>query len=378
MTGLRLGRVLGFEIRADYSWFILFILVLWSFSSMVFPRNAPGLDRAVYLVMGLSGSILLFASLLAHELAHSVVARRSGVPVEGITLFLLGGMAHTRTEARTPGDEFRIAAAGPVMSFAVAVLLAGVWLVGERTGWHYGILAVLQYIAALNVLLAVFNLLPGFPLDGGRLFRAGVWKVTGDAQRATHVASVTGRWIGYGLVALGLWSAMLGNLFGGMWLMLIGWFLRNSAIASYRQHLLLTLLSGVRADRVMSRDVHVVDIDTSVRELVQDRFTRQPYGAYPVMDEDAVSGLVTQDSAQSVPQEEWDQRTARDIMVPADQISVRPDEHLASVMEKLRSTAARRALVTSNGELLGIITPGDVAFWLEHTRHAAPQTRGSP
>jgi Zn-dependent protease/CBS domain-containing protein len=371
MSGLRFGRVLGFEIRADFSWFILFFLVLWSFTAMVFPQNAPGLAQHTYFAMGLAGTLLLFASLLAHELAHSVVARAKGVPVEGITLFLLGGMAQTRTEAETPGDEFQIAVVGPLMSFAMAVLLIALWFVGARFDWPVAVLAVLQYIAALNVLLALFNLLPGFPLDGGRLFRAAIWKFTGNVERATHFASVTGRWIGYALVALGLWAAFSGNMIGGLWLVFIGWFLRNAAITSYRQHLLLALLSGVRADRVMSRDVHVVRPEMTVRDLMEERFMRQPYGAYPVVGDGGVEGVVTLHAARSVPQDEWRERSAADIMVPASGLTVAPQDHMVAVMEKLRSTPARRALVTRNGELLGIITPGDVAFWLERSRHGA-------
>jgi Zn-dependent protease/predicted transcriptional regulator len=368
VTGLRFGRVLGFEIRADNSWFILFALVLWSFTAMVFPQNEPGLGRGAYLLMGLAGTVLLFISLLIHELAHSIIARMKGIPVEGITLFLLGGMAQTRTEAESPGDEFQIAIAGPAASFGVAAVLVAGWYVGATVGMPGSVLAVLQYIAALNVLLAVFNLLPGFPLDGGRIFRAGVWKLTGDVERATHVASITGRWIGYGLMALGVWAALTGSVLGGVWLVLIGWFLRNAALRSYRQHLLLTLLSGVRADRVMSRDVHVVAAGASIRSLMEERFMRQPYGAYPVMEGEDVRGLVTLDAAQRVPREDWDARTAADVMVPAQPLMVSPDEHLVNVMEKLRSTETRRALVMRDDHLLGIITPADVAFWLERTR----------
>jgi Zn-dependent protease/CBS domain-containing protein len=343
---------------------------------MVFPQNAPGLASYTYVLMGVAGTLLLFASLLAHELAHSVVARAKGVPVEGITLFLLGGMAQTRTEAETPGDEFQIAVVGPLMSFAVALLLVALWFLGARLGWPTAVLAVLQYIAALNVLLALFNLLPGFPLDGGRLFRAAIWKFTGNVERATHLASLTGRWIGYALVATGLWAAFSGNMIGGLWLVFIGWFLRNAAITSYRQHLLLALLSGVRADRVMSRDVHVVPPGMTVRELMQERFMRQPYGAYPVVGATGVEGVVTLHAARSVPQDEWQERSVADIMVPAEGLTVSPQDHMVAVMEKLRSTPARRALVTRNGTLLGIITPGDVAFWLERSRHGAePRTQ---
>lgn len=369
MRGMRIGRVLGFEIRVDSSWFILFALILWSFSTMVFPAHAPGRPPSTYVIMGVAGTFLFFASLLAHELSHSVVARGKGIPVEGITLFLFGGMAHTRMESETPGDEFQIAVVGPLMSLAIAIALGAVWYVGARLGWSPAVLAVAQYIAGLNVLLAFFNLLPGFPLDGGRLFRALVWKVTGDVGRATHWASIGGRWLGYALIALGLAMAFAGNVFGGLWLVFIGWFLRNAAISSYRQHLLLSVLSGVRASQAMTAEPETVPADATLRRLVDEHFMRRRFTAYPVTDGGAVVGLVTLDAVRDVPRDDWDARTARDVMLPADdELIVRPGDHLITVMDRLRASPARRVLVMQNGALAGIITASDIGFWLERAR----------
>jgi Zn-dependent protease/predicted transcriptional regulator len=369
MRGFRLGRVLGFEIRIDSSWFILFALILWSFSFMVFPAHVPDRTTATYILMGLSGTLLFFVSLLAHELSHSLVARAKDIPVEGITLFLFGGMAHTRMEAETPGDEFQIAGAGPVMSMAIAVLLAGLWWLGAQAGWPPTILAVLQYISLLNVILAVFNLLPGFPLDGGRLFRAVVWKVTGDMTKATRVASAGGRWLAYGLILLGLMSAFGGNVLGGMWLVFIGWFLRNAAISSYQQHLLLDVLGSVRAGQAMTPDPETAPPDATVRELHEDYFMRRRYGAYPVAEHGATLGLVTLQRLREVPRDEWDTLTARDIMIVADEsLFVRPEEPMLRVLDKLKASPARRVLVQRNGALAGIITASDVGFWLDKAR----------
>ncbi|CAN5886100.1 site-2 protease family protein [soil metagenome] len=369
MRGFRLGRVLGFEIRIDSSWFILFALILWSFSYMAFPRHVPGLPVAVYLVMGLTGTLLFFVSLLAHEISHSLVARAKDIPVEGITLFLFGGMAHTRMEAETPGDEFQIAAAGPIMSVAVAILMGGAAWVGVQLGWPPAVTAVLQYIALLNIILAVFNLLPGFPLDGGRLFRAVVWKITGDVTRATRVASAGGRLLAYVLIVFGLLSAFAGNVLGGMWMVFIGWFLRNAAISSYQQHVLLSMLSGVRAVQAMTPEPDTVPDDASVRELIDEYFMRRRYAAYPVTANGRTIGLVTLQAAREVPRDDWDERTARDIMQEADDsIVVRPEDPIISVMDKLKATPARRVLVMRDGALLGIITASDIGSWLERAR----------
>jgi Zn-dependent protease/predicted transcriptional regulator len=369
MRGMRIGRLFGFEIRIDSSWFILFALILWTFSYIAFPQQVPGLSTAAYIAMGATGTLLFFVSLLLHEIAHSLVARAKGIPVDGITLFLFGGMAHTRREAETPGDEFLIAGAGPVMSIAIALALFTLMGVGAALAWPPAVLAVLQYIAALNVILAVFNLLPGFPLDGGRLFRAIVWKVTGDMHRATRVASVGGRWLAYLLMAFGLLSAFAGNVLGGMWLVFIGWFLRNAAVSTYRQHMLLSLLSGVRAAQVMTPDPDTVPADATVRELTDTYFVRRHYAAYPVVDNGQTVGIVTLQSARDVPQDEWDMHRAADIMVAADEnVVARPEEDMVAVLDRLRGSPARRVLVMRDGHLLGIITGSDVTAWLERAR----------
>jgi Zn-dependent protease/CBS domain-containing protein len=369
MRGFRLGRVLGFEIRIDSSWFILFALILWTFSYVAFPRQVPGLSTGVYLVMGLTGALLFFVSLLAHEISHSLVARAKNIPVEGITLFLFGGMAHTRMEAETPGDEFLIAGAGPVMSVAIAILLGGAWWAGAQLGWHPGVLAVLQYISLLNMVLAIFNLLPGFPLDGGRLFRAIVWKATGDVNRATRVASLGGRWLAYILIAFGLLSAFGGNVLGGMWMVFIGWFLRNAAISSYQQHMVLSMLAGVRARQAMTPDPDTVPADATVRELIEEYFMRRRYAAYPVMENGHAVGLVTLNATRAVPRNDWDMLTARELMEPADAaLVVRPEEPMLTVLDRLKASPTRRLMVMKDGALVGIITTGDVGSWLERAR----------
>ena len=264
VASFRLGTTFGFEIRIDFSWFFLFALILWSFSSNVFPGALPGMTETVYVLMGAMAAVLFFASLLIHELGHAVVARAKGIQVKGITLFIFGGVALTSREASRPGDEFQIAGAGPVMSFVLAGLFWAIGSVGAGWELHDAVIVVARYLAGLNLVLAIFNLLPGFPLDGGRLLRAGLWKATGNLTRATRWATIAGQVLAWALIALGVWSVVLGDVVGGIWLILIAWFLRGAAIASWRQQLVLDrieeakrMLEDARAEAGMPGGVEI-------------------------------------------------------------------------------------------------------------------------
>jgi Zn-dependent protease/CBS domain-containing protein len=369
MNGFRVARVLGFEVRVDYSWFIILAIIVWSFTSGVFPARAPGLEPWAYGLMGVLGALFFFVSLLLHELSHSVVARAKGIPVAGITLFLFGGMAHTTKEAETPGDEFLIAVVGPLSSFLISAALYGLVWLGAGAGWHPAILIVGEYLAALNVALAIFNLLPGFPLDGGRLFRAIVWKITGNVTRATRVASAAGRLLGWGLVGLGIWFAVSGDLFGGLWLAFIGWFLRNAAISSLRQRLAHDVLEGVRAADAMAPAPVTVSADHTLDGLVEAFVQLQRYPALAVERNGEIVGLVSLNQVKEVPRERWPHTTVGDVMIPASgDLVVGPDEAMSTVVDKLRGSPLRRVLVMDGGRLAGIIAAADVAAWFGSAR----------
>ena len=246
MQSFRLGSIFGFEIRVDLSWFLIFFLILWSLTESLFPRIYPELSEIAYLLMGVLGTLLFFVSIIAHELAHSLVAKVKGIPVEGITLFLFGGISRTRMDAETPGDEFQIAGVGPLVSLILAGLFALIAWLGRGASWTVAVTGVARYLASINLLLAIFNLLPGFPLDGGRLFRAVVWKITGDFKKATRIASWGGQFLAYIIIALGFVQLFNGNFLSGCWWILIGWFLANAAEMSYQQHLIRTGLEGIR------------------------------------------------------------------------------------------------------------------------------------
>jgi len=369
MNGFRLGRVLGFEIRVDFSWFIIFFLILWSFSFTVFPQATPGLARSTYVIMGISGAVLFFASLLLHELSHSIVARRKGIVVEGITLFIFGGVARTRSEAETPGDEFAIAGVGPLTSLLLAIGFWGAALLAENGGLGDAVTTVLFHIAVLNLALAVFNLLPGFPLDGGRLFRSVVWRFTGSLERATRIATAGGRWVGYAMVAWGILEAFTGQVLGGLWLVFIGWYLRNAAVMSYQQHRIRDVLAGVRAHQTMSPSPVTVRAELTLQQLMEDVFQRSRHVAFPVISDGAAVGLVTLHQLRDVPRDTWPYVTVHKIMIPiADSLVVDPDENMMIVLDRLQASPARRVLVMRGGQLVGIITATDLAHWLERAR----------
>lgn len=368
-TGIRLGSISGFEISLDYSWFIIFILILASFTTAVFPSSAPGLGQGEYLVMGFTGALLFFLSLLIHELAHSFMARAKGIEVEGITLFIFGGMARTKREATSPGDEFLIAVMGPVASFALAGLFYGAASLLARSGFGLGVVVSAEYLGLLNLVLATFNLLPGFPLDGGRLLRATLWRFTGSFRRATQIAAGAGRVLGWALIGLGLYSFLVTDGFiGGLWLVFIGWFLGHAARMSYQQVLLQELLGPLTAAQAMSPDPETVPPGLTVDSLVHDYFLMRPFGAFPVTDDGIVVGLITLGQVRSLPRDQWNEKLVVDIMFPLeDTVMVPPETPMPEVLERLRDVEARRILVAQEWELLGIISATDVTRWLDRT-----------
>ncbi len=366
-AGIRLGSVSGFEISLDYSWFIIFFLILASFTGVVFPPAAPGLEQLDYVLMGLAGAILFFGSLLLHELAHAFAARARGIEVEGITLFIFGGMARTAREASTPGDEFFIAVVGPLASFAIAFACYLAATAGAAIGLGLGFVVVAEYLGLLNLILAIFNLLPGFPLDGGRLFRATVWKWTGSFRTATRVASNGGRMLGWSLIALGVFILLAGGGFlGGLWLVFIGWFLGHAARSSYQQVLLQEMLRPLTAGEAMTAHPETVPPDLSLDALVHEHFLRKPYSSFPVTEDGVVLGLVTLGQVKRLPRERWKDSLVTDIMAPLQTtVIVPPETPMTQVLERMRDVETRRVLVARDWELLGIISATDVTRWLD-------------
>jgi len=365
--GISLGRIFGFPIDLDYSWFVIFFLILGTFTGVVFPAYVPGLERHAYLMMGLAGTMLFFLSLLAHELAHAFVARWKGIEVQGITLFIFGGMARTKSEATRPMDEFQIAGVGPLASVLLAIGFYGLSTLVDVRDWSEAMFAVAAHLGFLNLALAVFNVLPGFPLDGGRLLRSVVWRVTGDLRKATQVATTAGKWLGWLIIAAGLYVLFIGSqLVSGLWFIFIGWFLAQAADASYQQLLLRHVLTGRVARDAMTHFPETVLPDVPLDVLVEHYFMKRPYNSFPVTDDGIVIGMVTLSQVKRVPAASWSSMRVADVMTPLiDTLIVSPSSPMTEVLERMSDNETRRVIVAQEWELRGIITGGDIANWLD-------------
>jgi Zn-dependent protease/CBS domain-containing protein len=362
-TSWRVARIAGIEVRVDSSWVVIALLITYSMYlrlSVLYPELSGG--GAVGLAS--LSAVLFFGSVLVHELAHALVAQARGIRVQDITLFLFGGATRAKVESRGPGDEFLIALVGPLTSGLLAGLFGIVAGLG-RDVLTTPLAGTFGYLAWTNLLLAAFNLVPGFPLDGGRLLRAAIWKTTGSLARATRVASVAGQGVGWLLVAAGVAWLLAGDLAGGIWFAFIGWFLVQAARASYQELQLQQLLRGVEAEDVMAANLLRIPPELSLQDAVDDYFMRYDHGAFPVEEQERTIGLLTLRGIRRVPREQWPARRVRDHMVPlSDQVVVAPEARMDGVVGKLQDGEANRVLVVEDGEVVGIITPSDLTRWL--------------
>lgn len=360
---LRIGRVLGIELKLDYSWFIIFVLVVWSLANQYFPMTNPGWSVAAYWAMGAVTAMLFFGSVVAHELAHSLVSQAHGVVVRDITLFIFGGAAQISEEPKRARDEFLMALAGPATSLIVAVLFGLLWLVILPVSPLLHALA--GWLARINVGLALFNLIPGFPLDGGRVFRAIVWSITGNLRRATQIATGLGRAVAYGFIFWGVWQIFVGNWADGLWIGFIGWFLENAATASYRQVALRDILIGHTAREAMMTDCPRIARGLPLDVLVYRVVLPSGRRCFPVMEDDHVLGLLTLHGIKQVPRERWATTLVEEAMLPQDELkTVGPDENLAVVFERMITEDINQFPVMENGKLLGMVARNNLFAFL--------------
>ena len=366
-TSWRVGRIAGVEVRIDSSWAVIALPVTYSmYLRVLFLYGSVSTVGAVGLAI--LAAVLFFGSVLIHEMAHALVSQARGIRVLDITLFLFGGATRARVESRGPGDEFLIAVVGPLTSGILAALFGIVAGLG-RDVLSRPLAGTLGYLAWVNLLLAGFNLVPGFPLDGGRLLRSAIWKVTGSLRRATQIASGAGQAVGWLLVAGGVAYLLAGNLAGGIWFAFIGWFLVQAARSSYQELQLRHMLRGVEAHDVMAGNLLRIPPDLTLQDAVNDYFMRYDHGAFPVDEQARTIGLLTLRGVRRVPREQWSARRVRDHMVPlGDQVVVTPDARMDGVLAKLQDSEAGRVLVVQDGEVVGIITPTDLTRWLRRWR----------
>jgi Zn-dependent protease/predicted transcriptional regulator len=366
-TSWRVARIAGIEVRVDSSWAVIALLITYSMYlrlSVLYPELSGGGAVALAIV----SAVLFFGSVLVHELAHALVAQARGIRVQDITLFLFGGATRARVESRGPGDEFLIALVGPLTSGLLAGLFGIVAVLGSDL-LSRPLAGTFGYLAWTNLLLAAFNLVPGFPLDGGRLLRSAIWKATGSLGRATRIASLAGQGVGWLLVAGGVAWLLAGDLAGGIWFAFIGWFLVQAARSSYQDLQLQQLLHGVEAEDVMAADLRRIPPELSLQDAVDDYFMRYDHSAFPVEEQGRTIGLLTLRGVRRVPREQWPTHRVRDHMVPlGDQVVVAPDARMDGVLGKLQDGEAGRVLVAQDDEVVGIITPSDLTRWLRRWR----------
>jgi Zn-dependent protease len=359
---IELLEIFGIKIRIDPSWFIIVVIGTWHFATLVFPGQLPGRSQAVYWSMGIAGALAFFLCVLLHELSHAVVARTYGVEVRGITLFIFGGLTEMPVEPPTPQSELVIAAAGPAASFGLALLCGALALIGSVAGWPPPATSVLGYLGGLNGSLALFNLVPALPLDGGRILRAILWGWRRNLRWATRVASAIGSGFGLLLIGLGVVSLISGSFVAGLWLFLIGLFLRNAATASYQQVLLRRALEGEPVSRFMHADPVTVPRAISVLELVQSYIYRYHFKMFPVVDDSGrLLGCVTARRVRELPRDEWDRQTVGALAERCTpENTVRADTDAMEALSRMSRTGASRLMVVDEDRLLGILSLKDL------------------
>ena len=350
-SGIPIGRIFGIPIYLHPSWFIIFLLITLSLRTQ-FTSQHPGWTSVQHWTLGIVTSVLFFASVVFHELSHSVAAMHYRIPVRSITLFVFGGLARISRDASNAGQEVNIAIAGPISS----LFLAGCfWLVAHFFHGNDMVSAASVWLWQINGLLALFNLLPGFPLDGGRILRGIAWGVTGNFARATQIASSAGKLLAYLMIFAGIWQALNGNWVGGLWTAFIGWFLLSASQESNAQVAIRDTLAGVRAEDIMSRDIPTVARDMSLLEYVHE-VLRTGRRCHIVTGAGKPVGLITMHSAQTVPRDEWANTSIQAVMLPIDRIhSASPEESVLGVLERMQTEDVNQMPVVSEGQIMGMI-----------------------
>jgi Zn-dependent protease/CBS domain-containing protein len=367
-ASLQLGRIAGVRIGVNWSWLVVFALIVWSLADGVFPSQNPGLSNATYIAMALVAALLFFASLLLHELGHARQARREGMEIEGITLWLFGGVAQFKGSFPSAGAEFRIAIAGPLVSLVLGVLFV---LLAVFAGSPTEVDGVAAWLGYINLTLLVFNLLPALPLDGGRVLRSALWYFKGDFAWATRIASNIGRGFGYLFIAGGIAMLIFQGSFSGAWLAFIGWFLLQAATAEARYVATQQALDGLRVRDLMVRDPVTVDADLTLGQFVDDVAGRRRYTTYPVLEDGRPVGLLPFRSVVAVPRSEWDRRRVRDSMIGREQVPLLDESEPAiDALAELSSSDVNRGLVVDNEHLAGLLSITDLARALEVRRRS--------
>jgi len=361
----KLFKFLGFEVGIDLSWIIIAILIAWSLSTGYFPFQIQNLSIRIYWLMGIIGAVGLFFSIIAHEFCHSLVARKSGMPMKGITLFIFGGVAEMSDEPPSAGTEFLIAVVGPLSSLAIAAVFWGIYRMGITADWPQAVNGVVAYLSMINALLAVFNLIPAFPLDGGRILRSILWGWKGNLRWATRISSSIGVGFGILLILLGFIRILGGNFIGGMWLGLIGLFIHGAAKMSYQQLITRKALEGEPLKRFMQTDPVTVPDSLTVEKLVEDYIYRYHFKLFPVVDSNKLRGCITTKKVKEIPRDQWGKKTVGEVADPCSaENTIDPEADAVKALSAMRRNNASRLMVVKNDQLVGIIALKDMLEFL--------------
>src|SRR2546425_1140605 len=363
---LTIGRIIGIPVRIHYTLWLVLLLIAWSLAEGYMPQHYPGLGSSTYWAIGIVSAIVLFVSVFLHELSHSYIAKKNGLPIKRITLFFFGGVSEMSEEPKDPALEVRMAAAGPLTSFLIAIVLGGFWYLtvlvgGPKPGGLTPIIATLYYAALLNGVLGAFNLIPAFPLDGGRVLRGSLWNRSKNLLSATANATRVSEAISLLMMAVGLLFVVFGDFINGLWIIFLGWFIRSGAETSLRQTRLTESLAGVRVGDIMTRELLSVSPDASVQQLVSDYFLVHPHGGYPVISNGKLLGVVTMSSVRSIPREKREVERVSEAMVPFERtVTASPSTLAIDALQLMAKNGVGRLVVMDGDRIAGMVTRGDL------------------
>ena len=364
----RIFRIAGIDINIHISWLIILVFLTFSLATGWFPITYPGSSTTTYYLLGFIASILLFVSVLLHELAHSFVARSRGLQVKSIVLFIFGGVSNIEQEPQTPGIEFSMAFVGPLVSLLIGVVCYGLWLLVRGT--HSLIVPILSYLALMNIILGIFNLIPGFPLDGGRVLRSIIWKATGNFQTATNITTFVGQAFAYLIILWGILLFFAGNAFNGLIIIFTGWFLLTSAQSARSQSMLDTAFRGVTVNQIMDTNVLTVPANISLQKLVDEYFLPRGLRSAFVMQGDQLAGLITLSDIRHVPRDQWPQTPVGYAMIPLERLhTITPQQNVKDVLPLMTGQDVNQLAVVQDGRLVGVLTREGILRSLEIRRN---------
>lgn len=367
-TALKVGKIINIPIEIDVSWLIIFALIAVTLSEGYFPGIDPKISPLFRWITGVTAAIFLFASILIHELSHSYVAQKSNIVIKKITLFIFGGVAQLTREPEDPKTELKVAVAGPISSIILAGVFFTISMFFHSAGPYNNkiVFELFRYLFMINLILAVFNLIPAFPLDGGRIFRAFIWMFTNNMEKSTRIASYIGQAFAFFLMFVGLMQVFTGRMLGGLWLIFIGWFLNNAAMSSWQQVMLRYTIGARKVKDIMTTEVIKVTRDISIEDLIENYFLHYKHIVMPVTSADEVVGIITLHAAKAVPKDKRRNTPVSEVMKPIDEhLYLSPDTTVVEALNKMQMEEAGRLLVVENKKLAGILSKSDILKFIQ-------------